>query len=153
VYSPSRSISVVSNVGLMAAKKSYRIPAYHGVECSVWIYSSVNQLTAGAGRQCYIRRSRDVTDNDPNPNMTNTEPTNDPPSPATVWGVYNEKAKIRDKVLLKDWDSSINSLLLFVSRLAYVTGPRLTTLTGGHFCRRPNGSLRRKPKASRSGPP
>lgn len=33
-----------------------------------------------------------------------------------VWNLYNEKAKTRDKELLKDWDYSINSLLLFVRR-------------------------------------
>jgi hypothetical protein len=50
------------------------------------------------------------------PDMSGAEHTKstavDPPS--TVWGLYNDKARIRDKVLLKDWDSSINSLLLFV---------------------------------------
>jgi hypothetical protein len=47
--------------------------------------------------------------------------TADPPS--TVWGVYNEKARFRDKELLKDWDSSINGLLLFVSYVEYATEP------------------------------
>lgn len=39
---------------------------------------------------------------------------------STVWELYNEKAKIRDKALLKDWDSSINSLLLFAAIFAAV---------------------------------
>jgi hypothetical protein len=42
-------------------------------------------------------------------------------APATVWELYNEKARQRDNVLLKDWNSSINSLLLFVRSFIAVT--------------------------------
>ncbi|PVG04775.1 hypothetical protein CPB86DRAFT_771416 [Serendipita vermifera] len=31
----------------------------------------------------------------------------------TIWQIYNYRAKLRDKTLLKDWESSIHSLLLF----------------------------------------
>jgi hypothetical protein len=50
----------------------------------------------------------------------------------TVWGLYNDKAKFRDKVLLKDWDSSINSLLLFVRALELTK-----ELVSDHTGRRP----------------
>jgi hypothetical protein len=53
-------------------------------------------------------------------------------TPPTVWGLYNDKARFRDKVLLKDWDSSINSLLLFVSALELTT-----RLASDHSGRRP----------------
>lgn len=33
----------------------------------------------------------------------------------TIWDVYNNEARIVDRELVKDWESSLNSLLLFVS--------------------------------------
>jgi Family of unknown function (DUF6535) len=50
-------------------------------------------------------------------------------STSTIWELYNEKAKIRDKALMKDWESSINGLLLFV-RLSTIL--RNWRLTKGH---------------------
>lgn len=35
-------------------------------------------------------------------------------SERTVWDVYNNEARIVDRELVKDWTSSLNSLLLFV---------------------------------------
>ena len=32
----------------------------------------------------------------------------------TVWEVYNERADIADKELLRDWNESLNTLLIFV---------------------------------------
>lgn len=34
---------------------------------------------------------------------------------STIWDVYNNEARIVDRELVKDWESSLNSLLLFVS--------------------------------------
>jgi hypothetical protein len=40
---------------------------------------------------------------------------------STVWDVYNNEARKVDNELVKDWTTSLNSLLLFVSDLATVT--------------------------------
>jgi hypothetical protein len=40
--------------------------------------------------------------------------SNSEDKPRTVWELYNAKAKIRDREMLKDWEYNIRSLLLFV---------------------------------------
>lgn len=54
------------------------------------------------------------------------EVSNSEDKPYAVWELYNEKARTRDKELLKDWDYNINSLLLFVG-LNNVSEPMLTS--------------------------
>lgn len=39
----------------------------------------------------------------------------------TIWDVYNNESRIVDRELIKDWTSSLNSLLLFV-RSSLTTG-------------------------------
>jgi hypothetical protein len=46
----------------------------------------------------------------------------------TIWQIYNDRAKLRDKTLLKDWESSIHSLLLFVSAAFTTSGVRSLTI-------------------------
>jgi hypothetical protein len=47
---------------------------------------------------------------------------------ATIWQFYNERARLRDKTLLKDWESSIHSLLLFVSIASTIFGAQPLTI-------------------------
>lgn len=35
--------------------------------------------------------------------------------PETAWQIYNRRAAIYDKELIKDWNNSLNTLLIFVS--------------------------------------
>lgn len=37
--------------------------------------------------------------------------------PATAWEIYNKRAATYDKELIKDWNDSLNTLLVFVSFL------------------------------------
>ena len=34
----------------------------------------------------------------------------------TAWEIYNERADIADKELIRDWNESLNTLLIFVRR-------------------------------------
>lgn len=36
-------------------------------------------------------------------------------APTTAWGIYNQRAAAFDKELIKDWNASLNTLLVFVS--------------------------------------
>lgn len=44
------------------------------------------------------------------------------------WDVYNKEAKKVDMELVKDWTTSLNFLLIFVSRIFNITIPSLTLL-------------------------
>jgi hypothetical protein len=52
---------------------------------------------------------------------------------STIWDVYNNEARIVDNELVKDWMSSLNFLLLFVSLacMCLVTNPDI--YPGGHI--------------------
>jgi hypothetical protein len=36
-------------------------------------------------------------------------------TPTSAWEIYNRKAAVYDKELIKDWNASLNTLLVFVS--------------------------------------
>ncbi|PVF93955.1 hypothetical protein CPB86DRAFT_714206, partial [Serendipita vermifera] len=54
--------------------------------------------------------------------MSAPSPIDPAPSkiPPNVWHIYNKRAKARDEMLLKDWGSTLNSLLIFAGIFAAV---------------------------------
>jgi hypothetical protein len=40
-------------------------------------------------------------------------------APTTAWEVYNKRAIIIDRELIKDWNASLSTLLVFVSTLSF----------------------------------
>jgi hypothetical protein len=53
---------------------------------------------------------------------------------STVWDVYNNEARKVDNELVKDWTTSLNFLLVFVSSPYYLSGLFLVILIGGYLC-------------------
>lgn len=43
------------------------------------------------------------------------EGDNDPPPRKTPWELYNDRAALYDREMLKEWDDNLSTLLLFVS--------------------------------------
>lgn len=45
-------------------------------------------------------------------------------APATAWEIYNNRAFTHDKELIKDWNDTLNTLLVFVSPIfAFLSFP------------------------------
>lgn len=50
-----------------------------------------------------------------NKRATTTGIAVDEKTPETAWEIYNTRATVYDKELIKDWNDSLNTLLIFVS--------------------------------------
>jgi hypothetical protein len=70
------------------------------------------------------------------------------------WDVYNNEARKVDTELVKDWTTSLNFLLIFVS-LGPTEPPKLISLShyiGRHLCGSPDCTHCRKQEDARAGP-
>jgi hypothetical protein len=67
---------------------------------------------------------------------------------STAWELYNHKAEIKDWDLIRDWNDTLNTLLIFVStpRL-FVNSTLITRAIGGPFLGYPDRFHHRKYEA------
>lgn len=83
------------------------------------------------------------------PEPCQPEPQRTPPRASkgsTVWEVYNHEAKAVDNEMVKDWTSSLNSMLVFVSLPSLSVNPYSEVL-GNHLCGCIDRVCNRKPEA------
>lgn len=66
---------------------------------------------------------------------------------ATAWEIYNNRALKVDKELIKDWNDSLNTLLIFVCRVSSSPTTRGLTVQGCALLCRPNGVHHREYEA------
>jgi hypothetical protein len=67
------------------------------------------------------------------PNVTKNQDSESKERETTAWEVYNKRAAIVDRELIKDWNDGLNTLLIFVSffhynHISYIIRDELTTL-------------------------
>jgi hypothetical protein len=66
----------------------------------------------------------------------------------TAWEIYNHKASGIDKEMIKDWNDSLNTLLIFVSSTGAFKGCHLTCGTGRSIFSNPDSFYHREYEAS-----